>query len=43
MYNLIVKGIGWAQNRDTIMGSRLFEYTETRLAVGLGKSLIWLA
>lgn len=31
MFNLIVKGSGWAEGRDTISGSRTFEYTEQHL------------
>jgi len=31
MYNLIVKGIGWADDRDSMFGDRTFEHTEKRL------------
>ncbi len=31
MYNLLVSGSGWAQNRDTMPQSRVFEYTDPSL------------
>lgn len=31
MFNLIVKGSGWTEGRDTFSGSRIFEYTEDLL------------
>jgi len=31
VFNLIVKGSGWAEGRDTISGGRTFEYTEQHL------------
>jgi len=32
MYNLLVRSGGWADNRDSIPRSRLFEYTDTALS-----------
>lgn len=32
MFNMIVKSGAWADGRDTIPASRIFEYTETKLA-----------
>ncbi|XHR30865.1 MAG: hypothetical protein ACFUZC_09930 [Chthoniobacteraceae bacterium] len=34
MFNLIVKGSAWANGRDTVPSSRIFEYTEESLAAG---------
>lgn len=31
MFNLIVRGNGWAEGRDNMYGSRIFEYTEQNL------------
>jgi len=31
MFNLIVKGMGWANNRDSLLAARVFEYTERPL------------
>lgn len=31
LFNLIVKGNGWGEGRDTFPGSRIFEYTEQSL------------
>lgn len=31
MFNLLVKGNGWADDRDTMFGGRTFEYTEPHL------------
>lgn len=31
MFNLLVKGKGWARNRDTMSGGRIFEFTEPHL------------
>jgi len=31
MFNLLVKAQAWADGRDTMLGSRVFEYTEQPL------------
>lgn len=31
MYNLLISGSGWAKNRDTMIGGRVFQYTSDEL------------
>lgn len=38
MFNLLVKATGWAEGRDTMLASRLFEYTEEEIAGRFGPS-----